>query len=96
MRIHALYHVPFEDIGSMAPYLRRGGHHLSATRLWQAEPLPDMTDFDLLIVMGGPMGVHDEARHPWLADEKRFIEAAMNRNKSILGRSAEQHFFDTV
>ena len=85
MRIHALYHVPFEDIGSMAPYFEKTGHDVVATRLWQAEPLPDMTDFDLLIVMGGPMGVHDDARHPWLAAEKRFLETAMNRDKSILG-----------
>ncbi len=85
MQIHALYHVPFEDIGSMAPYFEKSGHGVTATRLWQAEPLPDTTDFDLLIVMGGPMGVHDDARHPWLAAEKRFLEAAMNRDKSILG-----------
>jgi len=85
MRVHALYHVPFEDIGSMAPYLARQGHRLGVTRLWEAEPLPEITDFEMLIVMGGPMGVYDEARHPWLAAEKRFIEAAMNRDKTVLG-----------
>ena len=85
MQIHALYHVPFEDIGSMAAYFEKTGHDVAVTRLWQAEPLPEITDFDMLVVMGGPMGVHDDARHPWLAAEKRFLEAAMKRDKTILG-----------
>jgi GMP synthase-like glutamine amidotransferase len=85
MRVQALYHVPFEDVGSMASYFAREGHRLSVTRLWQAEPLPAPQTFDMLIVMGGPMGVADEGRHPWLADEKRFIEGAMARGQTVLG-----------
>ena len=31
--------------------------------------LPSLKDFDVLIVMGGPMSVHDEAVLPWLRSE---------------------------
>jgi GMP synthase-like glutamine amidotransferase len=85
MRVHALYHVPFEDVGSIAPYLVRNRHRLSVTRLYKDEPLPELESLDALIVMGGPMGVHDEARHPWLAGEKRFLEEVMARGKTALG-----------
>jgi GMP synthase-like glutamine amidotransferase len=37
------------------------------------------------VVMGGPMGVHDEAELPWLRDEKRAIEAALKRGAAVLG-----------
>ncbi len=35
--------------------------------------------------MGGPMSVHDEEKHPWLKDEKRFIKKCIVADKKILG-----------
>jgi len=69
----------------MEPLLRQKGHALSATHLYRGERLPAEADFDWLIVMGGPMGVHDEARYPWLASEKELIKAAIRAGKRVLG-----------
>lgn len=44
-----------------------------------------MTDFDMLIIMGGPMSVHDTRDYPWLEQEKAFISQAVNEGKTILG-----------
>ena len=85
MNIHYLQHVPFEDLGSMAAWVHKRAHRVSATHLYQGELLPSFESFDWLIVMGGPMGVHDEAEYPWLAEEKRFIEQAMTAGKIVLG-----------
>jgi GMP synthase-like glutamine amidotransferase len=85
MRIHSLLHVPFEGIGSMAPYFMRNGHPHGTTRLYLDEPLPAMEAFDVLVVMGGPMGVSDEARFSWMQREKVFIKAAMGAGKRVLG-----------
>jgi GMP synthase-like glutamine amidotransferase len=41
--------------------------------------------FDALVVMGGPMGIYDEALYPWLADEKALIKDAINAGKIVLG-----------
>src|SRR5690606_28697951 len=49
------------------------------------EDLPTCTDFDALIVMGGPMNVDEHARHPWLAGEKALIRAAINAGRPVLG-----------
>ncbi|MGW8194292.1 MAG: type 1 glutamine amidotransferase, partial [Desulforhopalus sp.] len=46
-------------------------------------PAPD--SFDLLIIMGGPMSVNDEERHPWLRMEKRFIRQVINLGTPVLG-----------
>ena len=33
--------------------------------------LPEPEDYDVLIVMAGPMGVYDTAKYLWLMEEKR-------------------------
>jgi GMP synthase-like glutamine amidotransferase len=85
MRINYFQHVPFEGLGSIEQWIRDNRHHLTVNRLYQNDTMPVMEEVDLLVVMGGPMGVHDEDRFPWLATEKRFIEKAVSRGKAVLG-----------
>lgn len=85
MRIHYLQHVAFEGLGSMERELLDSGHVLSRTRLYAGDALPAQSGFDALIVMGGPMGVCDEATLPWLISEKHFIKAAIDAGKRVLG-----------
>lgn len=85
MRIHSLQHVPFEGLGSIEPWARDRGHGLTATRFWAGDPLPPAAALDWLVVMGGPMSVRDEAAHPWLVEEKRFLCAALDAGKRVLG-----------
>ena len=40
---------------------------------------------DLVIAMGGPMSVNDEASLPWLVAEKAFLRAAIDRGIAVLG-----------
>ena len=85
MGIHYLQHVPFEGLGSMEPYFTDRGHHLTSTRFFLEEPLPPLSAFDWLIILGGPMGVHDERDYPWLKREKAFIQSAVATGKIVLG-----------
>jgi len=85
MRVHYLQHVPFEGIGSMAAYFKNNGHALSSTRLYEGQVLPDPHTIDFLIVMGGPMGVHDDLQFPWMKKEKDFIRACMDKGKTVFG-----------
>ena len=85
LRIHWLQHVAFEGLGSIERWATAKGHALSVTRLHAADPLPAVAGFDWLIVMGGPMGVRDEATFPWLANEKRLLREALAAGKTVLG-----------
>jgi GMP synthase-like glutamine amidotransferase len=85
MRIHWLQHVPFEGLGAIEAWAGRRGHALSASRLWAGDAPPSPGSFDGLVVMGGPMSVHDEAQHPWLVPEKRLIDAALRADKPLFG-----------
>jgi len=83
--IHWLQHVEFEGLGSIETWARKRGHDLSRTRLFAGDPLPDVDSVDLLIVMGGPMGVHDEEQYPWLAQEKDFLREVIGAGIPVLG-----------
>ncbi|MDR1789551.1 MAG: type 1 glutamine amidotransferase, partial [Opitutaceae bacterium] len=85
MRVHVYQHVPFEGIDGMAAWVERGGHALSRTRFYAGDKPPPPGAHDFLIIMGGPMGVHDTGRHPWLAEEKRAIAAAIGSGQAVLG-----------
>ncbi len=85
MRAHCLQHVPFEGLGSIEFWLAGAGYGITWTRFFESPELPDPGGIDLLIVLGGPMGVNDEAIHPWLAPEKRFIHDAVRSGTPVLG-----------
>ncbi len=85
MRIHILRHVPFENEAAIGDWAREQGHEIKATDLFShATPPPDDT-FDWLVVMGGPMGVHDHDRHPWLQAEIQTIREAIHKGRIVLG-----------
>jgi len=69
----------------MQSWFDQHGYRLACSRLHAAEPLPDIDDFDWLVVMGGPMNVDDESRHAWLAPEKRLIRNAIDSGRHVLG-----------
>lgn len=85
MKIHWLQHVPFEGLGSIGDWVKRRGHQLSCTRFWARDTLPRPDSIELLIVMGGPMGIYEEDRFPWLAEEKLFIRSVVERGDGVLG-----------
>jgi GMP synthase-like glutamine amidotransferase len=88
LRIQIFQHAAFEGLGSMEPWLNGRGHVLSTVRWFEggaAQAAASGPEADWIIVMGGPMGVHDEAALPWLRDEKRALEAALKRGTAALG-----------
>lgn len=85
MRIHYLQHVPFEDPGFILEWIESRGYRLTGTRLYDGDPLPLPEEIDWLIVMGGPMSVHDEAEFPWLTAEKGFVRTCIELDKTMLG-----------
>ena len=85
MHLHYIQHVPFETPGKILDWAKDRGHRVTGTRLYAGEALPAAETPDWLVVMGGPMSIGDEKAYPWLTVEKRFIEAALEQNKTIIG-----------
>lgn len=85
MKVHVLQHVPFEGIGSMASWLAERNAAISSTRFFENPVLPISEGLDLIIAMGGPMSVNDEATLPWLRPEKEFVRAAVAHGVPVIG-----------
>jgi GMP synthase-like glutamine amidotransferase len=85
MHIHYLQHVPFEDPAAILTWAQTRRHTVTRTCFFKNNPLPSHATFDALVIMGGPMSVHDEKAYSWLAKEKHFIEKAIAKGKRVLG-----------
>lgn len=86
MNIHCLQHAAGEGIGKIGDWIRERGHALSESLLYKPDcTLPEVDALDFLVIMGGGMNVYEYRNHPWLRDEKRFIERAIKGGKPVLG-----------
>lgn len=85
MKIHYLQHVPFEGIASIDNWVKTNGHTVEGTKLYAGETPAEVIDFDMLVVMGGPMNIYEEDKYPWLAEEKKYIKKAVTAEKTVLG-----------
>lgn len=81
----ALQHVDHEGPGLVADVLAAAGWTLRVVRPDRGEDLPAPGSFTGLVVMGGPMGVHDVGAHRWLADERALMADAVGRGQPVLG-----------
>ena len=82
MRILVFQHLAVEHPGAFTALWTAAGHAITTVELDEGAAIPDVTAFDLMVAMGGPMDVWQEAELPWLAHEK----AAIARFVAELGR----------
>src|SRR3989338_9021419 len=81
-----LQHHPVETPGVFAEMLSERGLATRTVRLDLGQPVPpDPSAFAGVIAMGGPMGVYEEDRYPWLREEDRLLRAAIARDQPALG-----------
>jgi GMP synthase-like glutamine amidotransferase len=86
MRIDVLQHVPFEDPGAISDWAAARGHDLRIHhRYLEPATLPAADALRGLVVLGGPMSVHDETAVAWLAGEKAFLRTALAAGVPTLG-----------
>lgn len=85
MRVAIIQHVPFEGPGLIGEWLRQRQFAARTFHPYAGDTLPQPDDFDLLVIMGGPMSVHDAGELPWLAAEKQLLGAAIAAGKRLLG-----------
>lgn len=96
MRLCYLQHVPFENPGCILDWAQRKHVQVKGAHLYKNEPLPAPDDFDLLVVMGGPMGANDDDIYAWMRPEKRLIDKAIAANKKVIGICLGSQFIADV
>ena len=85
--ILVLQHIAIEDPGYIKDLMQADGWNLFPIELDEGESIPaDLSGFDAMLCMGGPMDTWMEAEYPWLIEEKRRIhEWAVIMGKPFLG-----------
>jgi GMP synthase (glutamine-hydrolysing) len=85
MRIHYLIHAEFEKLGAIAQWINNNNYSATASHTYRGDPLPATSQFDMLIIMGGPQSVCRLEDYAYLRDEIALVKKAINENKVILG-----------
>jgi GMP synthase (glutamine-hydrolysing) len=82
----AIRHVAFEDLGSFETAFVEAGYEVRYVDVG----LDDLdaiapTASDLLVVLGGPIGVYEQDRYPFLKAELRLIGARLQAKRPTIG-----------
>src|ERR1700691_4222049 len=82
----AVRHVAFEDLGLLGPLVSARGYevryHDAGIERFDADTLVRP---DLVIVLGGPIGVYEGDAYPFIKDEIAAVAARIESNRPILG-----------
>ncbi len=87
MKIIILQHINIEDPGYIKDLMIKDEVDLTTIELDEGEKIPqDLTKYDAMFCMGGPMDTWMEKEYPWLVEEKKKIkEFVVDLKKPYLG-----------
>ena len=87
MKIIVLQHIKIEDPGYIKDLMIADNIELVTVELDEGEKIPEnLSEYDAMFCMGGPMDTWMEKDYPWLIDEKKSIkEFVVNLKKPYLG-----------
>ncbi len=84
LRVACLKHVAYEGPAYFPDWAANRGYLLEEF-LVPESGLPTVGDHDRVIIIGGPMSVWETDRHPWLAEEKRYLASLVQAGIPVLG-----------
>ena len=83
--IVTLLHAFFEKPGYISNWAEQNDFEIEEIHCWKSPEYPDPRDVKRLLIMGGPMGVYETKKYPWLIDEIKFIRAVIDAGNKVLG-----------
>ena len=86
-RLLVLQHLEIEGPGLYYQIAKEREMNIEIIRLDLGDSLPKTEKDDLLLIMGGPMGVKDigSTKYPWLKTERDFIKSELKKKTRIIG-----------
>ena len=86
-RLLVLQHLEIEGPGLFEQFAKERNLKIEIIRLDNKNALPQTKNGDLILIMGGPMGVKDigSDRYPWLKLERDFIKKELENERPIIG-----------
>ena len=86
-RLLVLQHLEIEGPGLFYQIAKEREMNVEIIRLDLGDGLPKTNNQDLILIMGGPMGVKDigSIKYPWLRSERDFIKSELKKKTRIIG-----------
>ena len=86
-RLLVLQHLEIEGPGLFEQFAKERDLKIEIIRLDNENALPQTKKGDLILIMGGPMGVKDigSGKYPWLKLERDFIKKELENERPIVG-----------
>lgn len=81
-KILVFQHIERENPGFIADYARERGIELDLVSMWSEYDMPELSKYDALVILGGPMGAYEE--YPGKAEEIHALKNAIG-NMPVLG-----------
>ena len=85
MRLTVLQNDAGVPPGHLGRVARERGIEVDLVALDAGEPVPDVSDIEALVVLGGEMGAYDGEAYPYLDEEKELLRAAVAGDIPVLG-----------
>lgn len=85
MKILCITHADFETPGVIQDWAHTNNHDFKICKPYKGENFLQNTDFDFLVIMGGPQSACNLVQDPYLYDEVKLIKQAIEKNKIVLG-----------
>lgn len=84
-KVVVIQHLSFEDLGTFEPVLRDAGMAITYLQAGVDELRADIEGADLLVVLGGPIGVYEAEVYPFLTAELDAIRVRVSQRRPTLG-----------
>ena len=85
-RLLVFQHVPYEVLGKLDPMLRGAGFRIRYVNFGrEPDSKPDISKYDAMVILGGPMNVSQTDAYPHLETEIQCIQDAIEQEMPILG-----------
>lgn len=86
----ALQHVSFEDLGTLGDVLAEQGFEIQYRQagvddLANEQAQREWTQADLVVVLGGPIGVYESDRYPFIHDELARVRERLASGRALIG-----------
>ena len=79
-------HVPYEGVAGYRAPIEAAGYHVDRIDVSDpAFPTLDLRDPDLVIMMGGPMGVYEADQYPWIRCQMGRLALRLAADRPTLG-----------
>ncbi|MBC7385643.1 MAG: type 1 glutamine amidotransferase [Cryobacterium sp.] len=80
-----IQHAPHEHAAALRRALESQGIPSLVCQIWNDEKLPEVSQINGLVSLGGPMGANDELDYPWITEEIRLMRRVFASGIPIAG-----------